>query len=288
LGIAAERIAAAYHDACLDELRAPKAGNVHDFSDGHGMTVSDFEVSAEVTRDWIARTGASVGERIRGAITATRKAVDCNTNLGIVLMSAPIACAAEREGTKSLRPAIARVLDALDVSDAEDVFEAIVLASPAGLGEAPEHDVRAPATVTLLEAMRSAAHRDRIAWNYVNDFADVFDIGVPTFRNAFERWKDWLWATAAVHFAMMGAFPDTHIFREHGGRAADEARQAASVLQARLEQTGEPGSLMQDIMILDRRLKELGHNPGTSADLTVATLFAVRLGEGSGEVGSGE
>jgi triphosphoribosyl-dephospho-CoA synthase len=87
---------------------------------------------------------------------------------------------------------------------------------------------------------------------------------------------------------MMGAFPDTHIFREHGGRAADEARQAASVLQARLEQTGEPGSLMQDIMILDRRLKELGHNPGTSADLTVATLFAVRLGEGSGEVGSGE
>ena len=152
-------IAEAYRLACLDELRAPKAGNVHDFSDGHGMTVGDFEISADVTKDWIARAGAKVGERVRGAIAATRKAVDANTNLGIVLMSAPIACAAERDGMEDLQRSVGRVLDTLDVEDADAVFQAIVLAAPAGLGEAAENDVRAPASVTLRLVWISAAAR---------------------------------------------------------------------------------------------------------------------------------
>ncbi|HWT31576.1 MAG TPA: triphosphoribosyl-dephospho-CoA synthase [Propylenella sp.] len=271
-----EQIAEAYYRACVDELRAPKAGNVHDFSDGHGMTVGEFEASAAATKEWIARRGARTGARVRGAIAATRKAVDCNTNLGIVLMSAPIARAAECD-LDDLRSAVRGVLAELDVADAADVFAAIVLASPAGLGEAPENDVRAPATVTLLDAMRSAAHRDRIAWNYANGFADVFDIGIPRFRTALDRWSDWLWATAAVHFAFMAAFPDTHVFREHGEDAANAARRAAAEIEERLMQAAEPRTLMPEILDLDRRLKAEGHNPGTSADLTVATLFAVRL-----------
>ena len=275
--VPAEAIGEAYYRACLDELRAPKAGNVHDFSAGHGMTVGDFELSAEVTRGWIAREGARVGERVRGAIAATRQAVDCNTNLGIVLMSAPIAAAAERAGAAELRPAVGRVLAGLDVEDASDVFAAIVLASPAGLGASSEHDVRAPATVTLLEAMRTAAHRDRIAWNYANGFADVFEIGIPAFRQAHARWDDWLWATASVHFAMMAAFPDTHIFREHGEDAAAQARREAQAIRARLAAAAHPRELMGDILALDARLKADGHNPGTSADLTVATVLAVRL-----------
>jgi triphosphoribosyl-dephospho-CoA synthase len=277
VGLPPDVIAEAYRLACLDELRAPKAGNVHDFSDGHGMTVGDFEVSAEVTKDWIARPGTPAGERIRGAIAATRKAVNTNTNLGIVLMSTPIACAAEREGVGDLRQAVGRVLDALDVEDATNVFQAIVLADPAGLGDSAENDVRARAEVTLLAAMKTAEDRDRIAWNYSHGHADVFDIGIPTFRRAMAKWNDWLWATAAVHFAVMAAFPDTHIFREHGPDAAEPARQAAAVIHARLSEARDPAALMDEILALDRRLKQLGHNPGTSADLTVATVFAVRL-----------
>jgi triphosphoribosyl-dephospho-CoA synthase len=287
VGVAAKDIADAYFRACLDELRAPKAGNVHDFADGHGMTVGDFELSAEVTKDRIARRGASVGERILGAIAATRKAVDCNTNLGIVLMSAPIAVAAEREGGDDLRPAVGRALAALDIDDASRVFEAIVLASPAGLGDAAENDVREPATVTLLEAMRTAEDRDRIAWNYTHGFADIFDVGVPAFRKALDRWNDWLWATAAVHFAMMAAFPDTHIFRLHGPAAADNARRETETIHRRLSEAHDPESLMPDIMALDSKLKASGHNPGTSADLTVATLFATRLSGLRSEAGDG-
>jgi triphosphoribosyl-dephospho-CoA synthase len=78
----------------------------------------------------------------------------------------------------------------------------------------------------------------------------------------------------------MAAFPDTHIFREHGSQAAADARLAAAEIRARLAQAADPASLMSDILTLDRRLKVLGRNPGTSADLTVATVFAIRLSGG--------
>ncbi|MGQ7793464.1 triphosphoribosyl-dephospho-CoA synthase [Faunimonas sp. B44] len=273
----ASLIAELYRSSCLDELRAPKAGNVHDFSAGHGMTVSDFEVSANVTAPFVARAGAPVGERILGAIRATRAAVGCNTNLGIVLMSAPLAAAAERADGPSLRESVGRILAGLDVADATAVFEAIVLASPAGLGRSDAHDVRAPATVRLIEAMRTAAERDRIAWNYSNGFADVFEIGLPTYRAAMERFGDHLWATAAVHFAMMAAFPDTHIAREHGADAAARAQESARRIADELGSADEPRTLLPRILTLDGELKTAGVNPGTSADLTVATLFAERL-----------
>lgn len=287
MGVPAATIADAYYRACLDELRAPKAGNVHDFADGHGMRVSDFERSAEATRGWMARPGAPVGERVRGAIAATRAAVACNTNLGIVLLSSPIASAAERGGAE-LRPAVEHVLDQLSVEDAARVFEAIVLAAPAGLGDAAEHDVRAPATVTLLDAMRGAAHRDRIAWNYAHGFADVFDLGIPTLRAALLKWDDWPWAVAAAHFAFMAAFPDTHIAREHGIKAAEAAQREAAEIHARLMGAEKPARLLGEILALDRRLKELGHNPGTSADLTVATVFAFRVSDGLRSAAKGD
>lgn len=88
-------IAEAYVSACHDELRALKPGNVHDFADGHRMAVAQFETSAAASAGPLTSPGASVGERILGAIEATRAAVGVNTNLGIVLLSAPLAMAAE-------------------------------------------------------------------------------------------------------------------------------------------------------------------------------------------------
>ena len=68
------------------------------------------------------------------AVTATRAAVGQNTNLGILLLCAPLAMAAQAGG--ALRPALERVLAQADIADAEQVFRAIVLAAPGGLGDA--------------------------------------------------------------------------------------------------------------------------------------------------------
>ena len=98
----AAEIAAAFKAACLDELDAPKPGNVHAFADGHRMTAAQFEASAAAAAAPIAQAGARVGVRIEAAVVATFAAVGVNTNLGIILLCAPLAAAAER-GAPDLR-----------------------------------------------------------------------------------------------------------------------------------------------------------------------------------------
>jgi len=181
-------VAAAYIEACLAELDAPKPGNVHRFAPGHGMEVEDFIRSAEASAAPIAARGVRVGIRVRAAVDATFSAVGQNTNLGIILLCAPLAAAAEAEDAP-LRPALARVLDRLDLSDAADVFSAIAAANPGGLGRAPRHDVNAPVVATLREAMAEAAERDRIARQYVTTYDDVFSLGLPVLATARPRYS---------------------------------------------------------------------------------------------------
>jgi triphosphoribosyl-dephospho-CoA synthase len=269
-------VAEAFIAACSDELEAPKPGNVHIFAAGHRMTTAQFVDSAAAAAVPLCAPGARVGVRIRGAVEATLKAVGANTNLGIVLLCAPLAAAAELEGPE-LRNALARVLDDLDIVDAQDAFAAIVQASPAGLGRAERHDVFAPAQVTLKQAMGEAADRDRVARQYATGFADVFDPGMRLHAAAVTRWSDPKWATLAVFLGFLSDFPDSHIIRKHGADVATHVRRTATKFDALLWSAQDPADLLGELLAWDAALKAGGINPGTTADLTVATLFGRRL-----------
>jgi triphosphoribosyl-dephospho-CoA synthase len=271
----AARIAAAFVAACRDELDAPKPGNVHVFADGHRMTAAQFVRSAEAAAGPLTAPGSRVGLRMLRAVEATHAAVGTNTNLGIILLCAPLAAAAGREPA-DLRGGLAQVLAGLDVADADLAFRAIALASPAGLGRVEQHDVRAPATVTLGAAMAAAAGRDRIAHQFSTGFADIFDRGIARRDAAAARWADARWATLAVYLGFLGDFPDSHIVRKYQAAVAEEVRRTASEFGQRLLHE-EPEGLLADLLAWDASLKQRALNPGTSADLTVATLFAHRL-----------
>ena len=153
-----------------------------------------------------------MGVRILGAVEATAAAVKTNTNLGIILLCAPLAAAAETF-SNDLRSSLSQALRALDRDDAELAFQAIVRASPAGLGRAVRHDVFAPATGSLIEAMAEAADRDRVAQQYVTDFADVFELGEPLLVATLARSADKRLATLVTYLGFLAAFPDSHIIR---------------------------------------------------------------------------
>lgn len=172
--LTATEVAKTFRDACLAELDALKPGNVHRFGDDPRMSVADFERSARVAAAPLAQAGASVGERISASVAATIAAVGHNTNLGIILLSAPLASAALSEEASDLRKRLAKVLAGLGLEDAREVYAAIRLANPGGLGDVPNHGIDAEPTITLLEAMKAAEGHDRIAWNYSHDFADIF------------------------------------------------------------------------------------------------------------------
>jgi triphosphoribosyl-dephospho-CoA synthase len=270
------RIAAAFTASCRDELDAPKPGNVHVFSPAGRKSPEDFLRSAEAAAAPLSVAGARVGRRIFAAVEATRSAVGHNTNLGIILLCAPLAAAAE-SAEPDLCAAVARVLRELDVADAELAFRAIVAAAPGGLGRAARHDVFEPARVTLRQAMAEAADRDRIARQYASDFDDVFALGEPVFKAALARGSEAKWATLAVFLEFLAAFCDSHVVREHGAESAAEVRHAAARLRERLASARDPAEVLPELLAHDRSLKARSINPGTSADLTVATLFANRL-----------
>ena len=269
-------VAEAFIAACRDELEAPKPGNVHVFAPGHRMTAAQFIKSATAAADPLCARSTRVGARIRGAVDATLRTVGANTNLGIVLLCAPLAAAAELEALE-LRNALVRVLDDLDVGDAEHAFAAIVQASPAGLGRAERHDVFAPAQVTLKQAMAEAGDRDRVARQYATAFADIFDLGMTRHAVATTRWSDPKWVVLAVYLGFLSEFPDSHVVRKHGAAVASDVRLTAIKFDAVLWSTQEPANLLGELLAWDATLKARGINPGTSADLTVATLFGRRL-----------
>jgi triphosphoribosyl-dephospho-CoA synthase len=271
-----DRVAAAYTEACLAELDAPKPGNVHRFAPGHRMEVADFVRSAEASAAPIAAKGVRIGSRVRAAVDATLKAVGQNTNLGIILLCAPLAAAAEAEDAP-LRSALARVLDRLDRADAADVFSAIAAANPGGLGRAPRHDVNAPVVATLREAMAEAAERDRIARQYVTTYEDVFSLGLPALAAARRQHGDSRWSTLAVYLAFLAAAPDTHVVRKFDLGIAEAVRREAVDWRDAFTATRDPEAIADSLLGWDAALKSRGINPGTSADLTVTTLFASGL-----------
>jgi len=270
----AAAIETAFLAACDDELAALKPGNVHRHADGHRMTVADFERSAAAAAPAIALAGAPVGERILAAVEATREAVGTNTNLGIVLLCAPLAAASDTPARRDLRDRLASVLVHLTVADADAAFRAIRIAAPAGLGRAAEHDVAAPAMVDLGEAMAAAADRDSIARQYATSFADVFE-ALAVFRAADAALEDRAAATTLLHLVLLAAMPDSHVARKHGTAAAEALRAEAEDM-LRLVGT-DPRPHEAALLAFDAELKRRGVNPGTTADFVVATLFADRL-----------
>ena len=267
--------AKAFKAACLAELEALKPGNVHIFADGHGMVVQDFLQSAEAAQV-IAGPDLTVGQRILAAVEATRQAISHNTNLGIILLCAPL-IHAFLYGKAALKDDLRNVLQDLTVADAELAYRAIVIASPAGLGSGMKHDVAEPPQITLLHAMQDAAQRDHIALQYVNGFEDIFDMGMTRYRETLQKWDRPAWATTAVYMGFLAAFADTHIARKYGEPVALGVQKRARELDQKLLQLDNPKHCLRDLLKFDAELKAEGLNPGTSADLTVATLLAAAL-----------
>lgn len=263
--------------ACIWEVMARKIGNVHPSAHFPGTAATDFLLSAAaINLPFSDRCGRGVGLAIRSAAEATREMVGQNTNLGIILLVAPLV--AVRRPTP-LRDGLTAVLAGLTVEDAAYVYQAIRLAKPGGLGHAPDQDVRDEPTVTLLEAMRLGADRDMVARQYANGFADVFDFGVPAFLDALTRFGSVEAAIIDSQFRWLAEYPDSLIARKNGAAVAEDVRRrAADVLAAGGIATPEGRRAGVE---LDKHLRSDGNklNSGTTADLITACLF-VALREG--------
>jgi triphosphoribosyl-dephospho-CoA synthase len=258
--------------ACIWEATARKPGNVHRYRDFADTTYLDFLASAAAIAPVLAAAPQhSVGATVLEAVRCTRRVAPANTNLGIVLLLAPLAKAASGD----LRADLPGVLNALTVADAVDVYAAIRLANPGGLGRADEQDVAGEPTRTLREVMALAAERDLIARQYANGFREVLEVGAPALYEGLDATGSLEGAIVVAQLRLMSDFPDSLIARKLGRAVAEEAgQQARAVLQAGWPRTETSCRLLEDF---DGWLRADGNrrNPGTTADLVAACLFVL-------------
>jgi triphosphoribosyl-dephospho-CoA synthase len=232
----------------------------------------DFVTAAKIVAPILAEAGTlGVGRAVFDSVEATHSQLGKNVNLGIALLIAPLA--AVPPGVL-LDVGVRDVLRNLTQHDADLVYLAIQLVNPGGMGKVEAEDVSGPPSVTLLNAMQLAAGRDTIARQYVDNFDLVLQTAASLLTEANEFHDRWEEAIVRLHLHLMAECPDTLIARKCGNETAQvSSRKAQQVLDA-----GWPHSEQGRILLaeLDTWLRSDGNrrNPGTTADIVAASLFA--------------
>ena len=255
----------AFRWACILEATAPKAGNVYPGRSFPDLCYQDFIVAAE-----IAASELDSHERfsswVLSCVRKTRAEIRSNANLGILLLIGPIAFAKEQS--------VQSQLESLTSEDAENIFDAIRLSSAGGLGKSNEMDVNSEShlELDLMTAMRSAAGRDAIAYQYGCGFSDFFENLVPLVKSTIDQTGDLLSGIADAHLRLLALRADTLIARKCGIDIASGIRIRAA------------GIDLQDLAArqqFDSYLRSDGNrlNPGTTADLIAAALFVMLLSD---------
>lgn len=183
------------------------------------------------------------------------------------------------------------------MEDAAEVYEAIALAEPSGLGsfegEAPDvtdptfRSKLASGGLTLLKVMEEASRWDDVARELAGGFEATFNLALPELLSVLRERGDLRLAIAQSYVKLLASRPDTFIARcvgvrftqrlpdavEAGRRAAEEvARMAEEALRLGGALTAEGVEALER---MDAELKARGsdYNPGTTADIVAAALF---------------
>lgn len=263
---------------------APKPGNVTRYQDFHDTTCEDFLISAWAAAPVFAEADKlAVGDLILGARRASSQYVKSNTNLGIILLLAPLAKAALDPTPAPLRRRLRNVLKELTVDDCRKAYTAIRETQPGGLGKLDRHDVRDEPAITLLEAMELAKDRDSIASEYCSDYHISFTLTYPALLKAREKCSCWTDAVVQAFLTVLAKVPDTLIVRKLGIEKAKEV----SIMAKEALDAGRPGSedWKKAYANLDSYLRSDNNrlNPGTTADLITASLFVFFIDKGYNE-----
>lgn len=271
--------------ACALEVVAPKPGNVNRLADFEDTTLKDFLISGQILGTCIDRGAQhSVGHVIRDVVETTRAAVGVNTNLGLALLICPLARCVQMFGRID-RQTVGNVLGLMDADDAADVWAAIGIASPGGLGEVEHYNLADSAPNDLLAAMRLAAERDLVARQYVSEFSMVLDVVTPRLVQSTQRLGSLDLGIVRTQIGLIAEYGDSLILRKCGEEIDHQAQIRATQIRDLWDQQNDVGLVEPMLAELDFWMRSDGNrrNPGTTADLIGAGLF---VGLQSGQLSS--
>ena len=261
---------------CDTEIKSLKPGNVHKYSEGHGMNLKDFLKSSLIISKCLTKNNLDLGKKILISVNEIQNKIKKNTNLGIILMLSPIATIVQEEGVISKEELLKKIKSLIkkqNIKNSIPIFKAISLTSPGGLGFSKKYDVNEPPNTNLYKAMEFAKKKDLIARQYCNGFEDIYKIGIPAYKKFYNKWGKVDWALTGVYLTFLKKFNDSHIVRNKGNKIATSVKKEAKKYYFFLKRNKNLTKIKKKLLIFDKKLKSKKINPGTTADLTVATLL---------------
>ena len=252
---------------------------------------SSFESAAErgiaVSEDRIDLSDVGVGQFIKSCVSDINAwQHGGNTLLGTVILLSPMAVAAgmtmvkERFDVPALRKNLKLVVESTTAKDAVDVYEAIRIANPSGLGKAPDLDINDPTAteriidqkISLFEVFKIAEKYDTICSEWTKNYPVTFDLAFPSLTNRLRNSPDPGLGIVQTFLQVLAEVPDTFIARK---TSIEKARQISFKAREVVELGGVETSIgRKSLYKLDGELKESTNllNPGTTADIIGAAL----------------
>jgi triphosphoribosyl-dephospho-CoA synthase len=296
--------------AILFEISADKPGNVNLITGFEGTRYEHFLASAVAVAPYFevaAERGISVlqGEIGISNVGLGRIIRDCvwdfnawqnggNTLLGTVILLSPIAVAAGMTSTvkdkvfeiQRLRKNLKLVVESTTPEDAVNVYEAIKIANPRGLGKAPELDVNDSGSanrivkedISLYQVFQIASAYDRVCSEWVSNYPITFELAYLYLMKQIRETKDLNMAIIHAFLKVLAEYPDTFIARKVGMEKAKEVSvKAGEILELGGLATFKGKEVLREF---DKELRKSSNllNPGTTADIIAAALTLCVLG----------
>ena len=293
--------------AILLEVSVHKPGNVSVVTNFEKTRYEHFVASAVAARsslEFAAEQGIAIHERkITSADVGVGHIIkDCvadidswqhggNTLLGSVILLVPIAVAAgmipigDDFETLGLRKNVRLVVESTTPEDAINIYEAIEIAKPSGLGKAPKLDINDPAStkkileerVSLFQVFQIAEKYDTICSEWVNNYPITFDLAYPFLTKQMEEEEDLNHAILHTFLKVLATCPDSFIARKAGLLKAKEvSAEAGEILNLGGLVTSKGRQRLDEFDAKLRRSSNL-LNPGTTADIMAAALALCTL-----------
>lgn len=266
-----------FEKACMLDIRSLKPGNVNTNSPSKNLNYLDFLKSIEACSDIITQPNILLEDRIFESIKSTINIVGTNTNLGIILLCAPIIQAYYSQGRTNISENIHKEIISLDHNSTKKIYEGINLSMAGNMGSVESFDLKGNDFQNFYIVMKYASSYDLIAWEYSNKFEIIFNDLTNKFSNFRNKYRSYEDACSALYIYFLSKYPDTLISRKYGLDKAKDIQKIFYDLFMEVESIQDMYQIKEKLIQTDKVLKNDDINPGTAADFVVATVFSNML-----------
>jgi len=214
-----------------------------------------------------------------------------NVIFGHILILTPLIAASaiclklNRINFKDFSIILKKIIDNTTVDDTVDLYKAIKMCNPGGLGKVDKYDVNSENSIgvikkdniTLKKIFETSKDYDLISSEYSTGYKIILSEGLPYYFDVFNKTDDINIATVNTFLKIISEHPDTLIIRKSGLQAAlYVSNKATEIVKA-------GGISIKEGLSLAKELDEFLHskkgkmNPGTTADLMAGVILSALI-----------